>query len=66
MTSSDNKIILNGPLNIKHDLKKLKNFQQNKFQTQFQIQTNHSMKCARLQILASAQHYYNHIVEQIK
>ena len=24
--TSDNKIILNGPLNIKHDLKKLKNF----------------------------------------
>ena len=35
-------------------------------QTQFQIQINHSMQCAMLQILASAQHYYNHIVVQIK
>ena len=39
-------------------------FEDIKFQTQFQIQTNHSMQCAMLQILASAQHYYNHIVEQ--
>ena len=51
---------------IKHDLKKLKNFLLNKFQTQSQIQINHSMQCAMLQILASAQHYYNHIVVQIK
>ena len=27
---------------------------------------NHSMQCAMLQILASAQHYYNHTVVQIK
>ena len=27
---------------------------------------NHSMQCAMLQVLASAQHCYNHIVEQIK
>ena len=33
---------------------------------QFQIQINHSMQCAMLQILASAQHYYNHTMEQTK
>ena len=43
-----------------------KKIQQNKSQIQFQIQTNHFTQCAMLQILASAQHYYNHIVEQIK
>ena len=34
--------------------------------TQFQTQNNHFTQCAMLQILALAQHYYNHIVEQIK
>ena len=33
---------------------------------QFQIQINHFMQCVMLQILASAQHCYNHIVVQIK
>ena len=38
----------------------------NKFQTQFQIQINHSMQCAMHRILASAQHYYDHTMEQIR
>ena len=33
---------------------------------QFQIQINHSMQCAMLRILASAQHYYNHTMLQTK
>ena len=45
-------------------IKKLLTEQINKFQTQFQIQINHFMQCAMLQILALAQHCYNHIVEQ--
>ena len=36
------------------------------FQTQFQTLINHFMQCAMLRTLASAQHYYNHIMVQIK
>ena len=44
----------------------IKNFSQNKFQTQPQIQINHFMQCAMLQILASEQHYYNLPMAQTK
>ena len=62
----DNKIILNGKQNIKHDLKKSKHFSLKKFQTQFQILINHLMQRAMLKILALEQHYYNPTMEQIK
>ena len=61
-----NKTISNGRQNNEHDSKKSKTFSQNKFQTQFQIPINHIMQCAMLQNLASAQHYYNLTLEQIK
>ena len=44
----------------------IKNSQLNKFRIQFQTQINHSMQCAMLRILASAQHYYNHTMAQTK
>ena len=52
--------------NIKNDLKKSRNFSLNRFWLQSQIQINHFMQCAMLQILASEQHYYNPTVEQIR
>ena len=47
-------------------VEEIKNFSQNKSQTQFQTPISHFMQSAMLRILALEQHYYNLSMEQKK